>query len=91
MIKVNNPKSLVEIEELRSKGLYNAPFSVLEAVDLGGLKVQEFDDSDIQQRLDDIELSNAEFGVTVYEGLARIEEANAEAILTLYEELMGGM
>ena len=91
MIKVNNPKPLSEIEELREKGLYNAPYSVLESVDFSQLKTQEFDDSEIRQRLDEIEFNNAEFGVTIYEELSRIEESNTEAILSLYEQLLGGM
>ena len=90
MIKVNNPKPLSEIEELRQKGLYNAPYSVLEAVELGGFKVQDFDDSDIQQRLDDLEMEQSEFVVTAYEEIARVEEKQDAAIVELYEVILGG-
>lgn len=89
MIKVNNAKSLVEIEELREKGLYNAPFSVLESVDLYKLKPQEFDDREIQQRLDLMELDYQEFMVSAYEEIARVELEYNEAIVAIYENLGG--
>lgn len=90
MIKVNNPKSLIEIEELREKGLYNAPFSVLEAVDISKFKSQAYDDSELVQRLDLMELDYQEFMVSAYEEIARVELEYNEAIVAIYENL-GGM
>ena len=91
MIKINNPKPLKEIEELREKGLYNAPFSVLENVDLSKLKPQEFDDSEIQQRIDDVEFMQSEFMVSAYEQMDKIKTRQEQAIIEVYETLLGGM
>lgn len=91
MIKVQNPKPLKEIEELREKGLYNAPFSVLESVDLSKLKTQEFDDSEIQQRIDDVEFMQSEFMVDAYEQMNEIKTSQEQAVVEIYETLLGGM
>ncbi|MBA7490437.1 hypothetical protein ES702_00975 [subsurface metagenome] len=91
MIKINNPKPLKEIEELREKGLYNAPFSVLESVDLSKLKTQEFDDSEIQQRIDDVEFMQSEFMVDAYEQMNEIKTSQEQAVVEIYETLLGGM
>lgn len=88
MIKVINPKPLSEIDELREKGLYNAPFSVLEAmgkVDLGKA------DEEILREIREIKDSQAEFVVTAYEEIARVEEKQDQAIVELYESVLGGM
>ena len=91
MIKVFNKKSIGEINELREKGLYNAPFSVLESVDLSKLKTQEFDDSEIQQRIDDVEFMQSEFMVDAYEQMNEIKTSQEQAVVEIYETLLGGM
>lgn len=91
MIKVYNKKSIAEINELREKGLYNAPFSALESVDLSKLKTQEFDDSEIQQRIDDVEFMQSEFMVDAYEQMNEIKTSQEQAVVEIYETLLGGM
>ena len=91
MIKVYNKKSIAEINELREKGLYNAPFSALESVDLSKLKTQEFDDSEIQQRIDDVEFMQSEFMVDTYEQMNEIKTSQEQAVVEIYETLLGGM
>lgn len=91
MIKIQNPKPISEIEELREKGLYNAPFSALESVDLSKLKTQEFDDSEIQQRIDDVEFMQSEFMVDTYEQMNEIKTSQEQAVVEIYETLLGGM
>ena len=88
MINVINPKPISEIDELRDKGLYNAPFSVLEAmgkIDLGKA------DEEILKEIRGIKDSQAEFVVTTYEEIARVEEKQDQAIVELYESVLGGM
>lgn len=91
MIKIFNEKSIKEINELRDKGLYNAPFSVLEAmgkVDIGG------DHSEIEEKLQEIEMNNAMAAVGFYkmveEAKEEVLEEQAKAIVDLYKAL-GGM
>lgn len=91
MIKVFNKKPISEINELREQGLYNAPFSVLESVDLSKLKTQEFDDSEIQQRIDDVEFMQSEFMVDAYEQMNEIKTSQEQAVVEIYETLLGGM
>lgn len=91
MIKVFNKKPISEINELREQGLYNAPFSVLESVDLSKLKTQEFDDSEIQQRIDDVEFMQSEFMVSAYEQMDKIKARQEQAIIEVYEAVLGGM
>mgnify|MGYP006911661947 CR=1 FL=1 len=88
MIKILNPKPLKEIEDLRQKGLYNAPFSVQENANLVKLK---FDDSEIVKRLDEAEFSQSEFMVDTYEQLDKIKDRQDQAIIEVYETLLGGM
>lgn len=90
MINVYNKKPIGEINKLREKGLYNAPFSVLESVDLSNLKLQTFDDSLLQQRIDDVELSHSEFVVTAYEEMDAIRKKQEQATIEIYETLLGG-
>lgn len=90
MIKVYNKKPIGEINKLRGKGLYNAPFSLLENVDLSKLKLQTFDDSLLQQRIDDVELSHSEFVVTTYEEMDAIRKKQEQAVIEIYETLLGG-
>lgn len=91
MIKISNAKSIKEINELRDKGLYNAPFSVLEAmgkVDIGA------NHSEIEEKLQEIELNNAMAAVSFYK---MVEDAKqevlgeqAKAIVDVYMSI-GGM
>ena len=91
MIKISNKKSIKEINELRDKGLYNAPFSVLEAmgkVDVGG------DHSEIEEKLQEIELNNALAAVSFYkmveDAKQEVLEEQAKAIVDVYVSI-GGM
>lgn len=91
MIKVQNAKPLSEINKLRDEGLYHAPHAVLESVDVSKLKTQEFDDSKIQQRIDDVELMQSEFMVSAYEQMDLIKVRQEQAIIEVYEAVLGGM
>ena len=91
MIKISNQKSIKEINELRDKGLYNAPFSVLEAmgkVDVGG------DHSEIEEKLQEIELNNAVATVNAYkmveDAKQEVLQEQAKAIVDVYMSI-GGM
>ena len=90
MIKIANKKSITEINELRDKGLYNAPFSVLEAmgkVDVGG------DHSEIEEKIQEIELNNALATVNTYQMLDKIkqelETEQAKNLVEIYK-MFGG-
>lgn len=91
MIKIYNPKPLDEIQELRDKGLYNAPFSVLEA--MGKVKVGG-DYSEIEAKLEENELNSEMAIVELYEAINKakkeIKDAQEIAIVEIYETL-GGM
>lgn len=91
MIKIYNKKSIKEINELRDKGLYNAPFSVLEAmnkVDVGA------DHSEIEEKIEENELNSQMAIVEIYEAIDKakkeIKDAQELAIVEIYETL-GGM
>ena len=91
MIKISNKKSIKEINELRDKGLYNAPFSVLEAmgkVDVGG------DHSEIEEKIQEIELNNAMATVNAYkmveDAKQEVLQEQAKAIVDVYMSI-GGM
>ena len=90
MIKVYNKKSIKEINELRDKGLYNAPFSVLEAmgkVDVGG------DHSEIEEKLKEIEMSSALATVNIYQMVDKIKQEleleQAKNLVEMYK-MIGG-
>lgn len=90
MIKIFNKKSIKEINELRDKGLYNAPFSVLEAmgkVDVGG------DHSEIEEKLQEIELNNALATVNIYQMVDKIKQEleleQAKNLVEMYK-MIGG-
>lgn len=91
MIKIYNPKPLDEIQELRDKGLYNAPFSVLEA--MGKVKVGG-DNSEIEAKIEENELNSEMAIVEIYEAIDQakkeIKDAQEIAIVEIYETL-GGM
>ena len=91
MIKITNAKSIKEINELRDKGLYNAPFSVLEAmgkVDIGA------NHSEVEEKLQENELNSQMAIVEIYEAIDKakkeIKDAQEMAIVEIYENL-GGM
>lgn len=90
MIKIFNKKSIKEINELRDKGLYNAPFSVLEAmgkVDVGG------DHSEIEEKLKEIEMSSALATVNIYQMVDKIKKEleleQAKNLVEMYK-MIGG-
>ena len=90
MIKIYNQKSIKEINELRDKGLYNAPFSVLEAmgkVDVGG------DHSEIEEKLKEIELNSAVATVNIYQMVDKIKQEleleQAKNLVEMYK-MIGG-
>ena len=91
MIKISNKKSIKEINELRDKGLYNAPFSVLEAmgkVDIGA------NHSEVEAKLKEIELNNAVATVNAYkmveDAKQEVLQEQAKAIVDVYMSI-GGM
>ena len=91
MIKISNAKSIKEINELRDKGLYNAPFSVLEAmgkVDIGA------NHSEVEEKLQESELNSQMAIVEIYEAINKakkeIKDAQEMTVVEIYENL-GGM
>ena len=91
MIKISNKKSIKEINELRDKGLYNAPFSVLEA--MGKVDI-EAGHGDIEAKLAEIEMNNAMAMAGMFESIAsakrELEEKQAESMVAMFE-MMGGL
>ena len=90
MIKISNKKSIKEINELRDKGLYNAPFSVLE--NANGIKIEIPDVKDLEDKVANLEekLARSEETVADYvkktEDQAKtIDELNAD-----FDVLVGG-
>lgn len=94
MIKIYNPKPLEEIQELRDKGLYNAPFSVLEA--MGKVEIKT-DTKKLEEDMKESEEASAMAIVEIYEDIDKtvakakkeLEEAQSQAIIEIYES-MGG-
>lgn len=91
MIKIYNSKSLEEIQDLRDKGLYNAPFSVLEEMNKVEVKA---DTKKLEENIRDNEEASAMAIVEIYESIdmarKEIEEAQSQAIIEIYET-MGGL
>lgn len=105
MIKIYNPKPLEEIQELRDKGLYNAPFSVLEA--MGKVEINT-NNEEVEEKLNEAYMSQVESIAEIYEEIntakeqlkkdqeqlkkdqERIKQSQVEMITELYES-MGGM
>ena len=91
MIKISNAKSIKEINELRDKGLYNAPFSVLEAMGKVDIGVNH---SEVEEKLQEIEMNNAMAAVSVYkmveDAKQEVLEEQAKAIVDVYVSI-GGM
>lgn len=90
MIKIYNEKSIKEINELRDKGLYNAPFSVLEAmgkVNVGG------DHSEFEKKLKEVEMSSALATVNIYQMVDKIKQElelkQAKNLVEMYK-MIGG-
>ena len=90
MIKISNAKSIKEINELRSKGLYNAPFSVLEAMNLVDIGV---DHSEVEAKLKEIEMNNAMATVNTYQMVDKIKQEleieQAKNLVEIYK-MFGG-
>lgn len=90
MIKIYNPKPLEEIQELRDKGLYNAPFSVLEA--MGKVNLPS-DGGKVKEKLVEIEMANAEAMAGMFETIENakkeLETKQAESMVQIFE-MMGG-
>ena len=72
MIKVYNKKSLKEIEELREKGLYNAPFAVQEAAN--NVKIETPDTKDLEDKIKDLEDELARSNETMVEYVEKVKE-----------------
>ena len=91
MIKISNAKSIKEINELRDKGLYNAPFSVLEEMNKVEVKA---DTEKLEEDIRENEEASAMAIVEIYEAIdmanKEIEEAQSQAIIEIYET-MGGL
>ena len=90
MIKIYNPKPLEEIQDLRDKGLYNAPFSVQEQANKIVIKA---DTSKLEEDIRDSEEASAMAIVEIYEAIdmarQEIEEAQSQAIIEIYETIGG--
>ena len=91
MIKISNAKSIKEINELRDKGLYNAPFSVLEAMGKVDVGVNH---SEIEEKLQEIDVNNAMAAVSFYkmveDAKQEVLEEQAKAMVDMYMSI-GGM
>ena len=90
MIKISNEKSIKEINELRDKGLYNAPFSVLEAMGKVDIGVNH---SEVEAKLKEIELNNAVATVNTYQMVDKIKQEleleQAKNLVEMYK-MIGG-
>lgn len=90
MIKIYNKKSIKEINELRDKGLYNAPFSVLEAMNLVDMGV---DHSEIEKKIKEVEMSSALATVNIYQMVDKIKQEleleQAKNLVEMYK-MIGG-
>ena len=90
MIKIFNEKSIKEINKLRDKGLYNAPFSVLEAMNLVDMGV---DHSEIEKKIKEVEMSSALATVNIYQMVDKIKQEleleQAKNLVEMYK-MIGG-
>lgn len=81
MIKVYNEKSLKEIEELREKGLYNAPFAVQESAN--GVLIEAPNTKALEEKI-----ANLEEKLKAYEEKeASVESYDDSKLLAKIEEL----
>ena len=71
MIKVFNKKPIGEINELREKGLYNAPFAVQE--NANGIKIESPDTKALEEKVADLEEKLARSEETVADYVAKTE------------------
>lgn len=90
MIKIYNPKSLKEIDKLRNEGNYNAPFSVLEAMN----KVEiNADTSKVEAMVESSTEASLSATLELYEKIEDnkkyFEAKQTEAVLAIYEEIGG--
>ena len=81
MIKVYNQKSLNDIEELRAKGLYNAPFSVQESANPTATQ----DTKELKEKVSDLENEVIDLKEKLAMSEETIEELNADL-----DALVGG-
>ena len=90
MIKIYNQKSIKEINKLRDKGLYNAPFSVLEA--MGKVELPS-GSAEVDKKLAENEMNSQMAIVEIYEAIDKakqeIKDAQELAIVEIYETLGG--
>ena len=76
MIKVQNQKSIAEINKLREQGLYNAPFSVQEVAN--GVKIETPDTKELEDKIQGLqakidELESKEVSTEAYEDSALLD------------------
>lgn len=89
MIRVSNPKPISEINRLRDMGLYNAPFSVHEAIESIDIK-----DSLAREKIEEAEIGQAMSLASIYEAMEEMKKdmeiKQMMAIAEVYENV-GGM
>jgi myosin heavy chain len=90
LIKVYNQKSLNDIEELREKGLYNAPFSVQE--NANGIKIESPDTKALEEKVANLEEKLARSEETVADYVKRTEDQakTIEELNSDLDALVGG-
>lgn len=94
MIRIYNEKAISEIDKLREKGLYNAPFSVLEEMNKVEIKT---DTKKLEEDMKESEEASAMAVVEIYEAIDKtiakakkdLEEAQSQAIIEIYESIGG--
>lgn len=91
MIKIYNQKSIKEINELREKGLYNAPFSVLEAMDKVELTAPT---EEIEKEVMELKAQSAMSQVSTYQLIAQakkeLQDEQAKSLIGIYQ-IIGGL
>lgn len=92
MIKVYNPKPISEINELRARGDYNAPFSVLEAIEK--INIGSLSDRELKAEIEKIKAESAMAQVSTYTMIAQakkeLEEKQAQNLVAVYQ-IIGGI
>ena len=84
MIKVYNKKSLKEIEELREKGLYNAPFAVQESAN--GVNIGSADTKALEEKIESLEKQLSEANQTIEDYVSKTDK-QAKTIAELNKDL----
>ncbi|MDY2918037.1 MAG: hypothetical protein SOU08_00085 [Anaerococcus sp.] len=91
MIKVYNQKPLEEIEELRQMGIYNAPFSVLEAANKVEVKA---DTKELEEEVAKMKIVGSKVQVDIYnlmiETKKELELEQSKSMVEMYQ-MVGGM